>query len=96
MTITSSKLIRAYLIENQDGATPAEIGKAIGRPTANVSESLEAMHDCYIDRWTPAPVTGGSRPVWCRADIPEHCPRPEPKRDCRKARFSEDGQGAAA
>lgn len=74
----SAKLIRQYLRTQEDGATAAFIAEEIGSTPDNVTHSLRLMPDTYVDRY----VRSGSvwAAVWMAVDVPEDCPRPEPKR----------------
>ena len=69
--------IAKVLYAADDGLTVTQIAKELDRSTKYVRHSLKTMRDTYIDRWRYT----GSQPeaVWCIADVPEDCPKPDRK-----------------
>ena len=67
--------VRELLTAHPFGLTRAEICEALGVSPDAIRKVLKAMPDVYIDRWT-APKRGQYQAVWCKASVPEHCPRP--------------------
>lgn len=74
----SAKQIRQYLRIQEDGATAAQIAEAIGSTAYLVTSSLRDMPDTFVDRWAKPNMHWSA--VWMAVDVPEDCPRPEPKR----------------
>ena len=60
-----------------DGASPYHLAKLLGADPCNVKAALKAMPDMYIDRWEWVAEASAYRPVFCAAEIPEDCPKPE-------------------
>ncbi len=70
--------LRSLLREEfTDGASTRDLAERIGKDRSNVRSALHAMADVYIDRWEPTEVHAYWRPIYCAAQIPEDCPRPE-------------------
>lgn len=69
--------IRALLRDCEDGMTPGQICRALGRGRDHsvITRSLSTMPDAYIDRWTR--VRGQYGAVWCVVVPPANCPRPD-------------------
>lgn len=76
MSSTVQAEIRAWLRDQSDGASVAELVDVTGRPRAVVHRALEHMGDAYVDRWVRNSA-GGFAQVWCVVAVPEHCPRPD-------------------
>lgn len=69
--------IRAVLKKFPDGLNAAEIQRFIeAKHSTSVITALKDMGEAYIDRWEKR-ATGQLAAVWCLADVPEHCPRPD-------------------
>ena len=76
--------VREVLKTAPDGLSATELARELGHCHKVVHYSLHnRMADAYIDRWRSVqnqyqrgkPVQHEA--VWCLADIPEDCPRPE-------------------
>lgn len=87
--IDNQDIIRKCLLESEDGLTPAQLGKLIGKSKATVKLSLKRMADTYIDRWVDTSEhkngtkRGGTKwsAVWMAVPIPENCPMPKKDHD---------------
>lgn len=73
--------IRKLLLATPDGMTAPEIAEALGINNKEISQTMHAMPDSYIDRWQPPArgKRGRSAAVWCVVVVPEDCPKPEPR-----------------
>lgn len=86
-----SDRIRATLRskDHQDGLAISVLAQILGAHEKTVRTALSSMPDAYVDRWSEAP-TPGSGPsvvqIWCCVEVPENCPRPDPKNPRRKAK----------
>lgn len=69
--------VRAVLQANPDGMIMSEIAPLIDRPYASIYHALHEMVGSYIDRWYQPGPGRAYKAVWCVADIPEDCPRPD-------------------
>lgn len=78
MRPTHHAKLRDVLHRHPDGLTTTQISQYIDVNETAVRSSLKSMVDAYIDRWVPARNRGWAA-VWCIAEIPEDCPRPEGK-----------------
>ena len=67
--------IRALLRQTPDGMTVAQLSDATGTRSDTLNNTLSAMQDAYIDRWT-GPYRGQWAAVWCVVVPPANCPRP--------------------
>ena len=69
--------VRDFLRQREDGATLAEICRAIPAVSREnvLRKVLEQMPDTYIDRWE-SPKRGQWQAVWCVVTPPAHCPYP--------------------
>lgn len=75
--ISTDAYIRAYLRENSDGASIAEICNEIGAKKSAVRHTLQLMPDAYVDRWQIQPGTiRNIEQVWCVVVPPPNCPMP--------------------
>lgn len=75
-------LVRAALRAMPDGGTVREIAENTCMEPAGVAQVLPFMPDVYIDRWQPVTkgkIAGNWAAVWCAVEVPEDCPKPEPR-----------------
>lgn len=69
--------VRELLKKFPDGLTAMEIARFMElQSSTGVITALQGMGDAYIDRWVRR-STGQLAAVWCLADVPEDCPRPD-------------------
>lgn len=61
----------------EDGQTVAQIAALLRRSPSQISETLAAMPDAQIDRWTKSGQQWVA--VWTVV-VPVHCPRPEKRK----------------
>jgi len=80
-------VIREILKKHPDGLTVNELCSFTGIRDSNILRSLKSMPDVYIDRWSIARQQKREEAVWCVVEVPEHCPRPERKKDARLTKF---------
>ena len=78
MKPTHHAKLRELLRMHPDGLGVNTISHYLDIAEPAVRSSLKTMVDAYIDRWVPARNRGWAA-VWCVAEIPEDCPRPEGK-----------------
>ena len=71
--------IRALLKQHEDGLTANEISELLKLNRDSVKNALNTMPDVYIDRWLEARQGLREQSVWCVANIPENCPKPNRK-----------------
>ena len=71
--------LRQALKDFPDGATNADLAKATGLAHSQVSKSMKAIPEAYIDRWIPSSAPEGYSPIWVLIPIPENCPKPTAK-----------------
>lgn len=71
--------IRETLRNNPDGMTILELSAAVDMQPGSLKNSLKAMPDTYIDRWTKAKWQRQWQAVWCSMAPPPDCPRPDRK-----------------
>lgn len=71
--------IRAALHQNPDGMTVLELSVAVDMQPGSLKNSLKAMPDTYIDRWTKKSGQRQWSAVWCAVVPPPNCPRPDRK-----------------
>lgn len=76
MSHSHHKTLRELLRRYEDGLTCKELSSYTGITTSSVRQSLEAMADAYIDRWT-GPINGAFAAVWCVVVPPPNCPKPD-------------------
>jgi hypothetical protein len=73
MTQLQTKL-RA-LLTGTDGMTTRQLSAQVDSDMQDITRSLKAMPDAYVDRWT-GPERGQWAAVWCVVEVPQDCPRP--------------------
>ena len=66
------------LLAGSDGLTVKQIQIALQIEVRTLNKSINSMGDAYIDRWT-GPYRGQWAAVWCVAEVPQHCPKPDEK-----------------
>jgi hypothetical protein len=74
MTQLQTKL-RA-LLTGTDGMTTRQLSAQVDSDMQDITRSLKAMPDSYVDRWT-GPERGQWAAVWCVVDVPQDCPKPK-------------------
>lgn len=80
-------VIRELLKKHPDGLTVNEIVELTKIRDSNILRSLKSMPDVYIDRWIVAKQQRREQAVWMAVEVPEHCPRPERKKDARPTKL---------
>jgi hypothetical protein len=73
MTQLQTKL-RA-LLTGTDGMTTRQLAAQVDSDMQDITRSLKAMPDSYVDRWT-GPERGQWAAVWCVVEVPQDCPKP--------------------
>jgi hypothetical protein len=63
-------------LKGHDGMTTKQLSQLVDSCPRDITRSLKAMPDAYVDRWT-GPERGQWAAVWCVVDVPEDCPKPE-------------------
>jgi hypothetical protein len=63
-------------LKGTDGMTTRQLSALVDSGMRDITRSLKAMPDAYVDRWT-GPERGQWAAVWCVVDVPEDCPKPE-------------------
>jgi hypothetical protein len=66
------------LLQGHEGMTTRQLSKHVGSGMQDITRSLKAMPDAYVDRWT-GPERGQWAAVWCVVEVPEDCPKPNEK-----------------
>ena len=66
------------LLAGSDGLTIKQMQIALQIEIRTLNKSINSMGDAYIDRWT-GPYRGQWAAVWCVAEVPQHCPKPDEK-----------------
>lgn len=74
MTQLQTKL--RVLLTGTDGMTTRQLAAHVNSDMRDITRSLKAMPDAYIDRWWTK-ARGPYAAVWCVVDVPEDCPKPE-------------------
>jgi hypothetical protein len=69
-------IIRGLLHNFPDGLTVSEICTKTFIDSRVVRTCLKKMADCYIDRWMLGKHQKPPEAVWCVANVPENCPKP--------------------
>ena len=64
------------LLQGHEGMTTRQLSQLVDSGMQDITRSLKAMPDAYVDRWT-GPERGQRAAVWCVVDVPEDCPKPE-------------------
>lgn len=64
------------LLAGSDGLTVKQLQWALQIDVRTLNKSIKSMGDAYIDRWT-GPHRGQWAAVWCVAEVPQHCPKPD-------------------
>ena len=80
-------VIRELLKKHPDGLTVNKIVELTKIRDSNILRSLKSMPDVYIDRWIVAKQQRREQAVWMAVEVPEHCPRPERKKDARPTKL---------
>ena len=73
MTQLQTKL-RA-LLTGTDGMTTRQLAAQVDSDMQDITRSLKAMPDSYVDRWT-GPERGQWAAVWCVVEVPKDRPKP--------------------
>ena len=62
-------------LKGTDGMTTRQLSALVDSGMRDITRSLKAMPDAYVDRWT-GPERGQWAAVWCVVEVPEDCPKP--------------------
>jgi len=62
-------------LKGHDGMTTKQLSLLVDSCPRDITRSLKAMPDAYVDRWT-GPERGQWAAVWCVVEVPEDCPKP--------------------
>ena len=79
MSISNHPAIRSVLKNNPDGLTAKQIYSITNINKESIRVALKNMPDVYVDRWLGARQGVREEAVWCVAEVPEDCPKPERK-----------------
>ncbi len=77
MRKSNHERIRRVLRNVGDGMCVPDLADLLNIHPTSIATALTNMPDAYIDRWTPTSNKRNWKAVWCLADVPEDCPRPD-------------------